>query len=154
MAHYDNWYELQLETLNSGLKDLLGIKLFDFPPMVLSHLSKWKKKIERLPSKCPLQCCLDRSSSICLTWLCTTFFLWHIRQLHSHIKMAITALCTATCSLLTQLKSILWSPPCTTNIYHPWACPPQLHTSKSAPSVSPYSQWDLLFLLSWLLSWL
>ena len=45
MTKYGIWNELKLESLTLDQKDLLGIKLSEFPPMTLDHLCIRIKKI-------------------------------------------------------------------------------------------------------------
>ena len=43
---YGKWNELKLETLTPKQKDLLGVKLSEFPLMTFNHLGKRIKKLE------------------------------------------------------------------------------------------------------------
>ena len=42
---YGIWNELKLETSTQEQKDILGVKISEFPPMTLNHLGKRIKKI-------------------------------------------------------------------------------------------------------------
>ena len=45
MMQYGIWNGLKFETLSPDQRDLLGVKLLEFPPMTLDHLGKRLKKI-------------------------------------------------------------------------------------------------------------
>ena len=46
MPTYGIWFELQLESLTKQEKETLGIKLPEFPPMVLAHMKHCIKHID------------------------------------------------------------------------------------------------------------
>ena len=84
MTRYSIWYELKLETLANKQKDRLGIKLSEFPPVALNHLSERIHQIGmdlpwHMPSNAVLAGLVACASLGCAVLI---FSLWHIEKLH------------------------------------------------------------------------
>ena len=88
MTWYWIWNELEFETLTPDQKDLLGVRLSEFPPMTLDHLSKRIKKIgtSYLWSIPPNAVLRGLVSYALLGYVALVFSLWHIRWLHRYIQ--------------------------------------------------------------------
>ena len=122
MAGYGMCYELKFETLSQEQKDLLGIKLSEFPHIVLKHLGKFYDICTLYTQSVPLNAVL--TGLVLCSFIASVPFifpLWCIRQLTSCIEMALSKNHVITLDDPIKHKELVLEPPRSRkNLDKPW----------------------------------